>query len=103
MPTTKTHMLRIAPGTARRLKAYARQNGQTMDGAVNSLLDDVGFPRNHMPDPYAWAGEQDSLERFHEMLQAAEAAGDDALADFARNRLRQIEDAISGKNKEAGE
>jgi len=99
MPTTKTHMLRIDPGTARRLRAYARDNGQTMDGAINALLDATGFPRNNLPDPYAWAGDQDGLDRFQAMLEAAEKAGDDALAGFARTRLRQIEEALAGKEE----
>lgn len=99
MPTTKTHMVRIDPGTARRLRAYARENGQTMDGAINALMDATGFPRNNLPDPYAWAGEQDAKEWFQAILEAAEKAGDDALAGFARNRLRQIEEALAGKKE----
>lgn len=100
MPTHCTHMLRIAPGTARRLKAFARENGQIMDGAINTLLDEKGFPREHLPDPYLWAGDPEGQERFEAMLAAAEAAGDDSLAAFARARLREIEDVLAGKTLE---
>lgn len=104
MTTRMTHMVRITPETARRLKAYAREEGRTMDAAINALMDAAGFPRDHLPDPYVWAGEQEGLERFRAMLEAAEAAGDKALAEFARKRLRQINDTLAGKNpEEAGE
>ncbi|MEL7638447.1 MAG: hypothetical protein AAGU21_02285 [Solidesulfovibrio sp.] len=103
MTTKMTHMLRVAPETARRLKAYAREDGRTMDGAINALLDEKGFPRHHLPDPFLWAGDPEGTERFQAMLTAAEAAGDAPLADFARERLRQIEDYVAGKTSEAEE
>ncbi|PSH02761.1 MAG: hypothetical protein CXZ00_15790 [Acidobacteria bacterium] len=91
MATSYTHMLRIAPTTARRLKAYAKEEGRTMDAAINALLDDKGFPKDHLPEPFLWAGDQEGKDRFLAMLEAAERAGDTALADFARKRLAQIE------------
>ncbi|WP_428565447.1 MAG: hypothetical protein ACP59X_04365 [Solidesulfovibrio sp. DCME] len=99
MTTKMTHMLRIAPATARRLKAYARENSQTMDGGINSLLDAAGFPREHVLDAYTWAGDQEGQERFQAMLEAAEKAGDKLLAAFARKRLRQIADALAGEGE----
>jgi len=101
MPTKYTHMLRIAPATARRLRAFAGEHGQTMSAAIDALLDAAKFPKEHVMPNFAWAGEQDALERFHEMLRAAEAAGDEPLADFARKRLSQIDDALTGKPQES--
>ena len=101
MTTKMTHMLRITPETARRLKIYAQEEGRTMDGAINALLDAVGFPREHLPAPFLWAGDPDGLDRFEAMLEAAKAAGDDALAAFAQKRLDQIEAAaVAGKKEE---
>lgn len=103
MATTLTHMLRVSPATARRLKAYAREEGRTMDGTINALLDEKGFPKDHLPDPFLWAGDQEGKERFQAMLAAAERASDTNLADFARKRLAQIEAALAGTPPEVDE
>lgn len=91
MKTRLSHSVRINPAVAVRLKHFAVNETLTMGEAIELLLDVAGAPRDFVLPSALWAGEPEAATRLQTVFKAAEAAGNESLAAFARKRLSQIE------------